>query len=233
MNEILDDMAAQGDAILARSGVAADERHISRQADVRYAGQGHEIRIDLPDGPLGAHNLASIRETFEQVYRSLFGRTGPDVPLEGVSWRVRGDCIVGSKGNLATQLHNSTRCGASNLTEGRTGDVDVRRREQSPVQGIGRRSAKLRVPFFTAEGFQNRHIFVDGPRTAKIVKSERHVAILESIRYAECRRIQLRNAEGGALARAPGWVKQRRRGSGSWDKAASRSDGGGRQDHVR
>ena len=88
VNEILDDMAAQGDAILARSGVAADERHISRQADVRYAGQGHEIRIDLPDGPLGAHKLASIRETFEQVYRSLFGRTGPDVPLEGVSWRV-------------------------------------------------------------------------------------------------------------------------------------------------
>jgi N-methylhydantoinase A/oxoprolinase/acetone carboxylase beta subunit len=81
-------MAAQGDAILARSGVPVDERHISRQADVRYAGQGHEIRIDLPNGPLGAHNLPTIRETFEQVYRSLFGRTGPDVPLEGVSWRV-------------------------------------------------------------------------------------------------------------------------------------------------
>src|SRR5216683_1668968 len=88
VNTILDDMAAQGDAILARSGVSADDRHISRQADVRYAGQGHEIRIDLPDGPLGAADLPSIRATFEQVYRSLFGRTGPDVPLEGVSWRV-------------------------------------------------------------------------------------------------------------------------------------------------
>src|SRR6266536_4942952 len=38
VNQVLDDMAAQGDAILARSGVSADERHISRQADVRYAG---------------------------------------------------------------------------------------------------------------------------------------------------------------------------------------------------
>src|SRR5258708_9769674 len=85
-------MAAQGDAILARSGVPADERRIARQADVRYAGQGHEIRIDLPDGQLGPHNLPSIRETFETVYRSLFGRTGPDVPLEGVSWRVLAAC---------------------------------------------------------------------------------------------------------------------------------------------
>ena len=88
VNGVLDDMAAQGDAILARSGVPPDERHISRQADLRYAGQGHEIRIDLPDGSLGADSLPSIRATFERVYASLFGRTGPDVPLEGVSWRV-------------------------------------------------------------------------------------------------------------------------------------------------
>ena len=48
--------------------------------------------------------------------------TNPDQEKtrQGMSWRVRGDCIVGSKGNLATQLHNSTRRGASNLTEGRT-----------------------------------------------------------------------------------------------------------------
>src|SRR5438105_1276562 len=85
---ILDDMTAQGDTILARSGVSADQRRFTRQADVRYAGQGHEVRIELPDGQLGPHNLAAIRTTFESVYRSLFGRTGPDVPLEAVSWRV-------------------------------------------------------------------------------------------------------------------------------------------------
>ena len=45
-------------------------------------------RIDLPDGPLGPHSLSAIRVTFEAVYRGLFGRTGPDVPLEGVSWRL-------------------------------------------------------------------------------------------------------------------------------------------------
>jgi N-methylhydantoinase A len=88
VNAILDEMTTQGDAILARSGIAQTERHFTRQADVRYVGQGHEIRIDLPEGELGPESLPGIRETFETVYRSLFGRTGPDVPLEAVSWRL-------------------------------------------------------------------------------------------------------------------------------------------------
>jgi N-methylhydantoinase A len=88
VNAILDEMTTQGDAILARSGIAQTERHFTRQADVRYVGQGHEIRIDLPEGQLGPESLPGIRETFEEVYRSLFGRTGPDVPLEAVSWRL-------------------------------------------------------------------------------------------------------------------------------------------------
>jgi N-methylhydantoinase A len=88
VNAILDDMTTQGEAILARSGVASAEREYLRQADVRYAGQGHEIRIDLPEGRLGPESLNLIQGTFESVYRGLFGRTGPDVPLEAVSWRV-------------------------------------------------------------------------------------------------------------------------------------------------
>src|SRR4029453_16285880 len=47
LNALFDDMAGQGDAILARSGVAERDRRQSRQADLRYAGQGHEIRVDL------------------------------------------------------------------------------------------------------------------------------------------------------------------------------------------
>lgn len=88
VNSILDEMTDQGAAILARSGIPAEKRRFTRQADMRYAGQGHEIRVELPDGPLGAGSLNGIRAAFESVYRSLFGRTGPEVPLEAVSWRV-------------------------------------------------------------------------------------------------------------------------------------------------
>ncbi|TME35304.1 MAG: hydantoinase/oxoprolinase family protein, partial [Chloroflexi bacterium] len=88
INGLLGDMAAQGDAILARSGIPSDGRRITRQADLRYVGQGHEIRVDLPDGLLGPASLPTIRASFETLYRALFGRTGPDVALEAVSWRL-------------------------------------------------------------------------------------------------------------------------------------------------
>jgi N-methylhydantoinase A len=88
VNGLFDDMQAQGDAILSRSGVPSAERTTTRQADLRYAGQGHEIRVELPDGQLGPDSLPAITERFEGVYRELFGRTGPDVPLEAVSWRL-------------------------------------------------------------------------------------------------------------------------------------------------
>src|SRR5262249_42958124 len=70
VNAILDEMAAQGESILERSGIAPDERQLSRQADVRYTGQGHEIRIDLPQSRLGPDSLSRIQATFETVYRS-------------------------------------------------------------------------------------------------------------------------------------------------------------------
>lgn len=115
INAVLDEMAAQGDAILSRADVAPDDRAISRQADVRYAGQGHEIRVDLPEGRLGPDTLAEIRETFVRVYASLFGRAGPDVPLEAVSWRV---LASGPRPDTGLQPRASTASSPSGCRKG-------------------------------------------------------------------------------------------------------------------
>ena len=42
----------------------------------------------LPDGVLGAGDLPRIGAEFERTYESLYGRKGPDVPLEVINWRV-------------------------------------------------------------------------------------------------------------------------------------------------
>ena len=68
-------------------GGRATSRH-RRFADLRYAGQGHEIRVDRPTATLGPTSLPRSWRAFDEVYRALFGRTGPHVPLEAVSWRV-------------------------------------------------------------------------------------------------------------------------------------------------
>ena len=55
---------------------------------MRYAGQGHEIRVEL--ARRAGRRLPAIRAAFEAEYERLYGRLGPDgVPLEAITWRVQ------------------------------------------------------------------------------------------------------------------------------------------------
>ncbi len=80
------EMEAEGLTLLAGSGVAeADVTH-RRFADLRHEGQGYEIRVPVTasadDFP------SSILRAFDEVYRALYERPGPHVPVEAVNWRV-------------------------------------------------------------------------------------------------------------------------------------------------
>ena len=86
VNELLREMEADGAALLAESGLSAGEVEHERYAEMRYVGQGHEVRVRLPQ-----HELAradELLEPFEREYERLFGRRGPDVPVEAITWRV-------------------------------------------------------------------------------------------------------------------------------------------------
>ncbi|MEP7104674.1 MAG: hydantoinase/oxoprolinase family protein, partial [Chloroflexota bacterium] len=67
------EMEREGEAVLAASGAdSATVTHI-READMRYVGQGHEIRVALPRGRDAGH----LRQAFEAEYRRLYDRLGP------------------------------------------------------------------------------------------------------------------------------------------------------------
>jgi N-methylhydantoinase A len=87
-NRLLDEMAQEGRAVLEGSGLAALDIRYERVADMRYVGQGHEVSVPLPDGRLDESHREKIQQSFENVYRALYGRKGPDVPLEVINWRV-------------------------------------------------------------------------------------------------------------------------------------------------
>jgi N-methylhydantoinase A len=80
------EMEAEGLALLAASGVAEANVMHRRFADLRHEGQGYEIRVPVTasadDFP------ASILRAFDEVYRALYERPGPHVPVEAVNWRV-------------------------------------------------------------------------------------------------------------------------------------------------
>jgi N-methylhydantoinase A len=87
-NKLLDEMAEEGRKILEGSGLSAREISYQRTADMRYVGQGHEVSVRLPDGVLAERHTTEITAGFEETYRELYGRKGPDVPLEIINWRM-------------------------------------------------------------------------------------------------------------------------------------------------
>jgi N-methylhydantoinase A len=85
---LLDEMAEQGRGVLESSGLSAAEISYQRSAEMRYVGQGHEVSVSLPGGPLRERHLPEMKAAFEETYKTLYGRGGPDVPLEIINWRV-------------------------------------------------------------------------------------------------------------------------------------------------
>ncbi|HWP29710.1 MAG TPA: hydantoinase/oxoprolinase family protein [Chloroflexota bacterium] len=89
VNALLAGMEAEGRALLTQAGLLPTEITVRRWADLRYVGQGHEIRVALPDGPLSAELLPQLRARFEETYQRLYRRAGPRVGLEALHWRVQ------------------------------------------------------------------------------------------------------------------------------------------------
>ena len=87
-NALLDAMAEEGRRILEGSGLPAKEISYERTADMRYVGQGHEVSVRLPSGVLSGPHVSQITMEFEETYRGLYGRKGPEVALEIINWRV-------------------------------------------------------------------------------------------------------------------------------------------------
>jgi N-methylhydantoinase A len=88
VNQIYAEMEGSGRQILLDSGVPEGEISYARSADVRYVGQGYEVRVPLPAGTLDAGSRDALVAAFEAVYKQLYGRIGPNVGLEIMSWRL-------------------------------------------------------------------------------------------------------------------------------------------------
>lgn len=86
-NQLLDEMKREGEAILQASGVSNSEMNHVCQADMRFEGQGHALRVAIPSR-LDEVAGAQLLELFNQEYESLYGRSGPPVEVEVTNWRV-------------------------------------------------------------------------------------------------------------------------------------------------
>jgi N-methylhydantoinase A len=88
VNEMIVAMQEKGEAFLLKAGIKKKAARISLVADMRYAGQGHEINVPIPAGKLSERSLPVIEENFKKEYLLRYGRSIDHIPIESVTWRV-------------------------------------------------------------------------------------------------------------------------------------------------
>ena len=88
VNSMLDEMHAEAAGVV-RGGAATDAALATvRSVDLRYVGQGHDLRIALDDGPLAPDHGRVLRDRFEERYRAVYGLAIDGLDVRSVSWSV-------------------------------------------------------------------------------------------------------------------------------------------------
>ncbi|WP_230168156.1 hydantoinase B/oxoprolinase family protein [Roseomonas sp. CECT 9278] len=76
-------------ARLRSAGIDDGAMRVERTAEMRMAGQLHQIMVPLPQGAIDAGSLPAIRAHFVETYQRLYTRVVEDAEIELLSLRVR------------------------------------------------------------------------------------------------------------------------------------------------
>jgi N-methylhydantoinase A len=90
--EVYAGLEAKAREELVAEGLNIAEATFARELDLRYTGQGYELRTPLEGlyhGKLSADSLAAARARFDQRHAQIHGHAAKDRAVEIVSYRVR------------------------------------------------------------------------------------------------------------------------------------------------
>jgi N-methylhydantoinase A len=88
MADVFADLDRRADAWFTAENIPAKDRRTRRTIDMRYAGQNYELSVPMPDNLQGEALLASIRESFEQAHKQMYGYIAPEEPMQAVTFRI-------------------------------------------------------------------------------------------------------------------------------------------------
>ena len=88
LNEILADLEREGRGIVEAAGVPPPDISVRLHIDMRYVGQGYEVRVPFPMETLTARHIRQMQSAFENEYRAFYGQLADGLPIEAVNWRV-------------------------------------------------------------------------------------------------------------------------------------------------
>jgi N-methylhydantoinase A len=85
-------LEAKARADVTSEGLSGSDARYSRELDLRYAGQGYELRTPLDglyESGITAATLAAARMRFDERHEHIHGHSARDRPVEVVSYRLR------------------------------------------------------------------------------------------------------------------------------------------------
>jgi N-methylhydantoinase A len=85
INEDYRGFERQAIADLMEDRIESHQIKLDRYMDVRYVGQSWKLRITVPGGELAAHQLPSLRVSFEDKHEQSYGYSVPDETVEIVN----------------------------------------------------------------------------------------------------------------------------------------------------
>ena len=90
LTALFEDMEAELSAIFERDGVPPEKRRMLREGELRYVGQGYELKVDVPDGPIDEAALEKVWAAFHERHRAEYGHAFEASPIEIVTVKARG-----------------------------------------------------------------------------------------------------------------------------------------------
>ena len=128
-----DELGAEAVAQLERDSVPEDRRLVRRLADCRYAGQGYEVRFDVPAGDVDDDWVEELKEGFHRAHEAEYGHRF-DAKIEVVNIRVVG---IGRVEPLQwTELEDGERRSVSCPDPAQRRGVRGRRQARHPVHPV-------------------------------------------------------------------------------------------------
>ena len=85
VNELLKKMRNEAEKIIQNTSVKVSFVE-ERYAFMRYAGQGHEIKVAIDNSDLSNEHSAKIKSSFEEQYEKLYSRILPNADIEILTW---------------------------------------------------------------------------------------------------------------------------------------------------
>lgn len=122
-NRMLAEMREAATAVV-RQGAGSAPVTETRQVDMRYIGQGHELVVSLPTRDLTKDDLITLRKSFERLYKQSYGLTIPGLDVEALTWSVTVSTIPPEAATVAapTERHPASPHGERPLFDTDAGE---------------------------------------------------------------------------------------------------------------